>query len=122
MLFRSRFERCDGIATALQTLFELGDVEVKAAALFALATLGLRHNRWFALKKLVALAGPALDVDVAERLVLDIRAYERQDVFVGCASAMAKPVTVFHPRVAAVLDGSHADQSTSREGQKPAGP
>ncbi|HEY2514454.1 MAG TPA: protein kinase [Polyangiaceae bacterium] len=119
---RFRFERCDGIATALQTLFELGDVEVKAASLFALATLGLRHNRWFALKKLVALAGPALDVDVAERLALDIRAYERQDVFVGCAAAMAKPVTVFHPRVAAVLDGTHADQSTSREGHKPAGP
>ncbi len=37
---RFPFERCDAIAACLLVVFELGDVEVKAAAIMALAMLG----------------------------------------------------------------------------------
>ncbi len=113
---RFAFDRCDEIAACLLATFELGDVEVKAAAVMSLAMLGFHHNRWFALRKLLAVSGASLDPDVAERLAIDIRAYEREDVFLGCAAAVAKPVGVFHPQVAAVLDS--APPVTAREGRK----
>ena len=100
---RFPFARCDEVVDCLDAIFELGDVEVKAASVLSLAVLGLRHNRWSALRRLLAVCGPELNVDVAERLAMDILAYERQGVFAGCAAAVAKPPTVFHPRVAEVL-------------------
>jgi hypothetical protein len=64
------------------------------------------------------LAGPKLNADVAERLALDIRAYERGDVFQACASALAKPLDVFHPRVVAAIDPDRPLHPTTREGRQ----
>ncbi len=112
---RFAFARCDEVATCLLTIFELGDVDLKAAAVMSLAVLGLRHNRWFALRKLVDVCGPALDAAVAERLALDLRAEEREDVFLGCASAVAKSAAVFHPRITSVLEESVARSGAAKK-------
>jgi hypothetical protein len=100
------FAYCDVVAACLLEIFDLGDVEIRAAAAMSLAMLGSTHNRWSALRKLLTLCGPGLDGDVAERLALDIRATEREATFRACAAAVAKPVTVFHPRIVAAVQSS----------------
>lgn len=116
---RGRFEfgACDGITACLLEIYQLGDVAVRAAAVMSLAVLASTHNRWSALRKVVALCGPDLDADVAERLAIDIRASEREATFQRCAESIAKTVDVFHPAVAAVLDRPEV-KATSREGAK----
>jgi hypothetical protein len=120
---RGRFEfaECDVVTSRLLEIFALGDVEIRAAAAMAAAILGSSHNRWFALRKVVALCGKGLDVDVAERLAIDVRAEAREDVFRRCAELIAKPVTVFHDALARVLEDAppaRGEAATVRLGGK----
>jgi hypothetical protein len=112
------FGYCDVVAGCLLEIFDLGDIEIRASAAMSAALLATKHNRWFALKKVIALCGKDLDPDVAERLAIDIRAYERQDVFEQCAKALAKPITVFHPTIVSALSRSSETNQTVREGGK----
>jgi hypothetical protein len=115
---RFPFAYCDVVAACLGEVFALGDVEVRAAAAMALAVLASSHTRWSALRRLLAMCGPGLDTDVAERLAIDLRAAEREGTFRLCAEATRKPITVFHPRIAAVIAPSREEQVTVREGRR----
>jgi hypothetical protein len=115
---RFAFAYCDVVATCLVQIYELGDVEVRAASVLALAVLASTHNRWSALRRVVALCGEGLDPDVAERLAIDLRAREREEAFRGCAAAIGKPISVFHKAIAAVIERPE-EKLTSREGSAP---
>jgi tRNA A-37 threonylcarbamoyl transferase component Bud32 len=120
---RGRFEfaECDVVTSRLLEIFELGDVEVRAAAAMSAAVLGSSHNRWFALKKVVALCGPGLGVDVAERLAIDVRAEEQEEVFRRCAELVSKPVTIFHAALVRVLEDQARRQAATVRVQGNAG-
>jgi hypothetical protein len=111
------FAFCDVIAACLGEIFQLGDVEVRAAAALSLAVLASTHHRWSALRRVLSMCGPSLDADVAERLAIDLRASEREPVFRACAEATAKPITIFHPRIAAAIALPREEQPTVREGR-----
>lgn len=65
------FDYCDVLAGKLETLFELGDVEMKSFALLALLRLGVGHNRWFVEWKFFRLAGHDCDIHVIGRLITE---------------------------------------------------
>jgi hypothetical protein len=121
---RFAFAECDVVTSRLLEIFELGDVEIRAAAAMSAAILGSTHNRWFGLRKVVALCGKGLDRDVAERLAIDVRAEEKEAVFRRCAELIAKPITVFHDALGRVIDSKGekeskaAEVATVREGRK----
>jgi hypothetical protein len=113
---RFAFAYCDVVAACLVEIFGLGDVEVRALAALALAVLASTHHRWSALRKVLAMCGPTMDGDVAERLAIDVRASEREGAFRACAEATKKPLDVFHPRIAAAIAPPRDALPTVREG------
>jgi eukaryotic-like serine/threonine-protein kinase len=95
---------CDVVIGRLQSVFTLGDLEVKACAAVAAAHLGAAHNRWFVMRRLLSLAGPTIDDTVAARLAIEIQAREVQPNFRRCAEAVQNdPNNVYHPSIAAIL-------------------
>jgi hypothetical protein len=117
---RFDFGHCDAVATCLLEIFALGDVAVRAAAAMSAAVLASTHNRWFVLRKVLALCGPNLDTDVAERLAIDIRACEREETWRECAKRLSKPITVFHRAIQEAIDGRDAGRGgTWRSGERP---
>jgi len=78
---------------------------MKAAAIVSAAQMAKSHNRWFAMGKVVSMAGTDLDEDVAERLAIDIRALGLKSVFRSCADRINKKTVVYHPIVRRALGG-----------------
>jgi len=99
------FSFCDTLVQRLARIFELADVEMKAAAIVSAAQMAKSHNRWFAMGKVVSMAGTDLDEDVAERLAIDIRALGLKSVFRSCADRINKKTVVYHPIVRRALGG-----------------
>lgn len=97
------FEYCDVIVGRLKVIFELGPVEMKAAAALAGAKLGWMHNRYYVMHRVLEMCGPALDDNVAQRIAVEIRASEVNEEFRACAYVVGRRVAEYHPRIAAVL-------------------
>ncbi len=97
------FEYCDVLVRRLETVFYLGAVGVKAAVALAVASLGKTHNRWFVMRRLLVLCGPALDEKVAERISIEIVAECAQPDFIRCAERISKETDAYHPSIADVL-------------------
>ena len=66
------FDYCDVAADKLEWLFELGEVSTQARSLISLLIMGASHNRWYVESKFFRLAGTALPLSVAERVVAEI--------------------------------------------------
>jgi len=99
------FEFCDVLIGRLESIFRHANssVAARAAALTAAAKLGAGHNRWFVMRKVLKMAGKGLDDEVAQRVVIEIRANEQADDFRTCASNIHRPLSAYHPRLAEVL-------------------
>lgn len=66
------FDYCDVLASRLESLFELGDTELKANVLLALLELGTSHNRWYVERIFARLAGPACEQKVLIRFITEV--------------------------------------------------
>lgn len=97
------FEYCDVLVRRLEAIFDLGELECKAAAMIAAATLGGSHNRYFVMRRLLAMCGPGLDERLATRIAIEIRAGEAEENFRASARAIGKTIGEFHPKIADVL-------------------
>jgi serine/threonine protein kinase len=69
---RFDFDYCDVVGDKLAWIFEFGDVATKAHVLLVMLGLGVSHNRWFVERRFMELAGPTLELAVAERFILDV--------------------------------------------------
>jgi serine/threonine protein kinase len=66
------FDYCDVLADKLEAIYELASTSLKAHSLITLLILGVDHNRWFVERKFVRIASPYMDVNVAERIRMDV--------------------------------------------------
>jgi len=72
------FEYCDGLANRLEIFFsELNDYELQAVCLMALLAMGTSHNRWYVEHKFIRLAGPGMEINLANRLSIELRILDR---------------------------------------------
>lgn len=85
------------------TVFKLAEIEIKAAAIIATAKMAESHNRWFAMRNVILMAGTDLDEDVAERLAIDISAFGLKRVFFECADRIHKELDIYHPSLRKIL-------------------
>ncbi|TQF13889.1 serine/threonine protein kinase [Myxococcus llanfairpwllgwyngyllgogerychwyrndrobwllllantysiliogogogochensis] len=98
------FAYCDVLAVRMEAIFDgARTIDLKAAALIALARMASGHNRWFAMRRLMGLCGPLLDDQVAARVAIEIQAEEIEVDFRRCANVISKSVQDFHPRIADIL-------------------
>ena len=65
------FAYCDVVGARLMAIYELGGVRERAEATMAALKLGCSHNRWFVMRLFVRMAGPDIDRDLADRLVVE---------------------------------------------------
>src|SRR6266853_3823292 len=65
------FAYCDVVGARLMTIYDLGGVRERAEATMAAFRLGCSHNRWFVMRLFVRMAGPEIDRDLADRLVVE---------------------------------------------------
>ncbi len=68
------FDYCDVLADKLERFFKLGLIGLKAHILLSLLKMGVNHNRWFAERKFLQLAGPNLDESIVKRILIDVEA------------------------------------------------
>lgn len=98
------FEYCDVLARRLEQIFVLASVSLKAQAALAAAELGRSHNRWFVMRRLMAMCGPQLDAKVAERIAIEIVVEEAQYNFLRCSVVIGRGYGEYHPAIAQALD------------------
>jgi hypothetical protein len=98
-----KYEYCVVLVRRLEVIFDLGTVNVRAAAAFAAAAMGRSHNRWFVMRRLLTMCGPRLDAKVAERIAIDLVAEQEQHAFAVCARRIGQGPVDYHPAIAAVL-------------------
>lgn len=66
------FAFCDVLGARLVRVFELGNTRDRANAAVAAFNLGCSHNRWFVMRAFIRMAGPTIDDDLADRLVVEM--------------------------------------------------
>ncbi len=97
------FAYCDVLVHRLETLFSKGDAETKAECAIAMAELGVSHNRWFVMGRLLYICGIALEDAVARRIAIEIAVREAKDNFVACVQGIDRSIDDYHPRIAAAV-------------------
>lgn len=95
---------CDVLGQNMRTIFELGDAELKSDAAIAMAELAAYHNRWYVMGILLDLCGKSLDRNFAERISIDIRAFEAQENFRRCAYRINRSLSAYHPMICEVIE------------------
>ena len=98
------FAFCDVLAQRLMVAFDLGDMETKAEAALASAEMARSHNRWYVMERVLHMCGPSLDDTVAERICIDIRAFEAAHNFRRCADGVGRNYSAYHPRIRATIE------------------
>jgi serine/threonine protein kinase len=97
------FAYCDVVVGRLRRIFDVGPIQVKAAAALAAAELGSNHNRWYVMETVLAMCDPTLRDDVAERIGIEIKVENAESCFRACATQLKRTEAAFHPRVQAAL-------------------
>jgi serine/threonine protein kinase len=105
------FAYCDVVVKRLEAVFELGNLQEKAAAAISAATLGRDHNRWFVMGRVLQICGPTLDSSAAERIAIEIEVEECHDSFVECAESIRQSIDSYHPVIAERLRRAAAAES-----------
>lgn len=98
-----KFHSCDILAKRLETIFEIGSLEIKSICAISLAHLGKTHNRWFVMRRLMDMCNKSLDNTIAQRIAIEIQVEEAQWNFRDCASRVNQTIHDFHPLIEAVL-------------------
>lgn len=94
------FEYCDVLVGRLECIFEIGALGTKAAAALAAAELGVSHNRWYVMRRLMAMCGKSLDGAVAKRVAIEIAVEESEDNFRESAARIERTVDDYHSAIA----------------------
>ena len=94
---------CDVLAGRLKTIYMLGDIGLKVDAVLAAAELGVSHNRWYVMQRLVAMCGPSIDQALAERIAIEIGIERVAEKFRTSVAQIGQTTSSYHPTIAAVL-------------------
>lgn len=98
------FDYCDVLADKLDLIFLRGNIALKSHVLLTLLIMGVKHNRWFVERKFLNLCSPTLDINVANRVVLDVK-IENVDMkhYLNCwERSIGATRAALHPHVAAL--------------------
>lgn len=101
------FDYCDVVIRRLECIFKIGALECKAAAALAAAKLGSSHNRWFVMKRLLAICGPSLEEKIAKRIAIEIVVEEVEQDFYLSAIRINRSVKDYHEEIANVLSAKY---------------
>lgn len=99
------FSFCDVIVGRLETIVEheSSSLEVRAAAIMSMASIGASNNRWRVMDRLHRHAGPQMDDILAARVAVEIQANEAEQDFRKCATGVSKNLDCYHHRIVAVI-------------------
>lgn len=97
------FDYCDVLIKRLELVFQLGDLECKAAAALSAAELGRSHNRWRVMDQLLKMCAPDLDDNIAQRIAIEIQAADAAANFRRCADGVGRTNAAYHSRIATVI-------------------
>jgi hypothetical protein len=97
------FPFCDVLAKRLETIFEIGTLEIKAISAITLARLGKSHNRWLVMKCLMNICNHSIENNVAQRIAIEIQVEEAHWSFRDCAVRINQTISDFHPIIEKVL-------------------
>jgi eukaryotic-like serine/threonine-protein kinase len=95
---------CDVLARRLRVVLDLGDLETKAAAAISAAKLGREHNRWYVMEKVLRMCGPEMEYAAAQRLGIEIRAFELEAIFRHCADVISCSYADYHVLIKEAID------------------
>ena len=87
----------------MRVFFKYGDAETKSDISIAMAELAVSHNRWYVMDVLLDICGKSLDDASAERISIDIVAFEVQNKFANCASDGPRTIDAYHRAIRRVL-------------------
>lgn len=100
------FEYCDILGARLQSMFDLGGTATKAESVMAALELACSHNRWSVMHRFVAMAGPSISDDLADRLRIDL--YSRDCEAVRNVQQMEQVVRAhrsrLHPKLISAIN------------------
>ncbi len=97
------FAYCDVIINRLEMIYNLGNIECKAAAAIATAELGSSHNRWNVMRNLLTMCSPRISENLAYRIGIEIIVEDVKQHFLKSAKGIGKSLKDFHPRIEKVL-------------------
>lgn len=97
------FEYCDVVGKRLESIFNIGDIEIKALAALSAAKLAYDHNRWFVMEIVLNLCSDKISDLIAKRIAIEITAMEFQDYFYRCARNIGKSRSDYHPFISTIL-------------------
>jgi eukaryotic-like serine/threonine-protein kinase len=97
------FDYCDVVVGRLETIYELGNIECRANAVLAAASLGASHNRWYVMRRLLGMCGPTIEERLATRIAIQIQIEEAERDFIRSVEQLDRSLSVYHPRIAAML-------------------
>ncbi len=97
------FEFCDLLIQRLISVFDHGDVELKASAALAAAELGSSHNRFYVMTRVLRMCNKSMELPVAERLSVDIKAFAAERNFCRCAEVLGQSLSVYHPKIQSAI-------------------
>jgi serine/threonine protein kinase len=100
------FNYCDVLVLNLETIFNMGNYNCKAAAAISTADLGAFNNRWFVMRRLFKMCSPEnLDDTLAKRIAIEMIVENKQQEFKRCAEILNKSVNEYHPFISKAIHG-----------------
>lgn len=103
----------DVIAARMRAIYnhKLSEVEEKTQVVMSTANLGASHNRWHVMGVVTDLAGPSIDVKLAERLAIE--AYTdssfRYDLH-RCCLGINRTLSAYHPSIVQAINDAEKEK------------
>ncbi|MCB2200588.1 protein kinase [bacterium] len=97
------FGTCDTIASILELICDLTNVNVQSSSLIAMSIMGDGHNRWYVMKKLMRLCSNSMNDNLAQRVAVDIVAEGVKSSFISCANSINRSISSYHPLIYNIL-------------------
>lgn len=99
------FEQCDGICNRLYEFLSVPNLTCQSEVLIALLLMGTSHNRWYVQRRFVSAAGPALPLELARRLALEMSILEGRmcRAVSHLHSSIGVSYQVLHPEIVSMI-------------------
>jgi serine/threonine protein kinase len=100
------FDYCDILASRLEAIYAVGDIELKAATMLAFLELGTSHNRWLVERAFYSRALLDADPNVIQRFITEanVRGYDIKKAIDHLNGSIIVDITKYHPLILAALN------------------
>jgi serine/threonine protein kinase len=90
------FDYCDVIAINFKKIYDLGDNNIKANTVIVLVKLGISHNRWFVMKKVVFMCSKNITNELAYRISIEMKINNLKSDFINTVKQINLKIDSYH--------------------------